>query len=61
MSLRGRLTKLERVHGVGRCPHCRGRDERLTVFGPSCAAVDYLASLCRSGEDSYVRMTPNAF
>ena len=30
MSLRGRLTKLERVHGVGRCPHCRGRDERLT-------------------------------
>ena len=43
MSLRGRLTKLERVHGVGRCPHCRGREERLTVFGPSCAVADYLA------------------
>jgi len=43
MSLRVRLAQLERVHGAGRCPRCRGRDEQLTVFGPSGEAADYLA------------------
>jgi hypothetical protein len=43
MSLRSRLAKLERGHGVGCCPLCRDRDERLTVFGPSCEEADYLA------------------
>jgi hypothetical protein len=45
VSLHTRLARLEKGTGGvgGRCPRCSCRQGRLTVFGPCCAAADYLA------------------